>query len=138
MGYRTQHFKHLWRHSCLSLRMHHKGSCTKSSNCSDKIKMSKSTTGCWIKSFIPVENKNVKKFRATKSNINIFSQVSIKWIQKSASISALHITTWDIQLSSLIILVQPNLKSINFLQCSWPSCHHICINRHVCKMDFSD
>ena len=39
----------------------HGGSCTKPSNCSDKIKMPKSTTGCRIKSFIPVENMNVEK-----------------------------------------------------------------------------
>ena len=37
---------------CLSLRTYHGGSCTKPLNCSDKIKMPKSTTGCRRKSFI--------------------------------------------------------------------------------------
>ena len=45
MGYKTLYFKYLWRHSCLSSRIHHGGSCTKPSNCSDKINMPKSTTG---------------------------------------------------------------------------------------------
>ena len=40
--------------------------------------MPESTSGCLIKNFMPVENMNVKKFRATKSNINIFSQVSLE------------------------------------------------------------
>ena len=31
-----------------------------------------------LDAFIQVENMNVKKFRATKSNIIIFSQVSLK------------------------------------------------------------
>ena len=69
------------RHSYLSSNLRSR---TKSSNCSNKIKMSKSTTGCRIKSFIRIENMNVKKFRATKSDINIFSHISLKWIQKSA------------------------------------------------------
>ena len=89
MGYRTQYFTYLWRHSCLSLKIHHGGSCTKPSNCSDKIKMSKNTTGCQIESFIPIENMNVEKLRATKSNRCKFSQVSLKWIQKSASLRCL-------------------------------------------------
>ena len=86
MGYRTQYFKYLWRYSCLYLRIHHGGSCIKSSNCSNKIKMPKSTTGCWIKSFIPIENRNVDKLIATKNNTNAFSQVSLKLIQKRASL----------------------------------------------------
>ena len=36
---------------------------TKPSNCSDKIKMPKSSTGCRIKSIIPVENMNIEKLR---------------------------------------------------------------------------
>ena len=52
MGYRAQYFTYLWRRSCISLRIHHGGSCKKSSNRSDKIKMPKSTTGCRIKIFI--------------------------------------------------------------------------------------
>ena len=51
MEYRTQYFTYLWRYSCLSLRIHHGGSYTKPSNCCDKIKMPKITTGCRIKSF---------------------------------------------------------------------------------------
>ena len=70
MVYRTQYFTYLWRHSCLSLRIHHEGSCTKPSSCSDKIKMSKSTTGCRIKSFILVENMYVKKVKDTQSSKN--------------------------------------------------------------------
>ena len=50
----------------------------KSSNCSNKIKMSKSTTGCQTNSFIPVENLNVEKLRAAKINANKFSQVCLK------------------------------------------------------------
>ena len=86
MGYRTQYFKYLWRDSCPSLRIHRGESCIISSNCSNKIKLSKSTTGCQIKSFIPTENLNVEKLIATKINPNKFSQVSLKWIQKSASL----------------------------------------------------
>ena len=86
MAYRTQYFKYLWRHSCLSLRIHHGESCTKLSNCSDKIKMPKSTTGCPIKSFILIENLNVEELSATWSNLNNFSQVCLKRIQKSASL----------------------------------------------------
>ena len=78
MGYRNQYFMYLWRHSCLSLRIHHGRSCTKPSNCSDKIKMPKSTTGCWIKSFIPVENMNVAKLRDIYCNLNYSSQVSLR------------------------------------------------------------
>ena len=89
MGYRTQYFTYLWRRSCVSLRIHHGGSCTKPSNCSDEIKMSKSTTGCQIESFIPIENMNVEKLRATKSNRYKFSQAWLKWIQKSASLRCL-------------------------------------------------
>ena len=39
--------------------------------------MPKSTTGCQIISFITIENMNVEKLRATKSNPNMFIQVSI-------------------------------------------------------------
>ena len=74
MGYRTQYFKYLWRYSCLLLRIHHGGSCTKSSNCSNKIVMPKSTTGCRIKSFLPIENMNIEKPIATKSSPNNFSK----------------------------------------------------------------
>ena len=45
-----------------------------------KIKMPKNTAGYQIKSFIPIENVIVEKLRATKSNPNMFSQVSLKWI----------------------------------------------------------
>ena len=38
-----------------------RGKLHKASNYSDEIKMLKSITGCRIKSFIPVENMNVKK-----------------------------------------------------------------------------
>ena len=86
MGYRTQYFKYLWRYSCLSLRINHWGRCTKSPNCSNKIKMPKSTTGCRIKSFTPTENMNVETLRLTRISPNIFSQVSLKLIQKSASL----------------------------------------------------
>ena len=77
----------------MSLRIYHGGNCTKPSNCSDKIKMSNSTTGCQIKSFIPVENMNVEKLRETYSNINTFSQVSLKWIQKMTSLHCLLLPT---------------------------------------------
>ena len=62
----------------MSLRIHHRESCTKLSNWSNKIKMPKSTTGYRIKSSIPTENMNAKKLRATKCNSSIFSQVSLK------------------------------------------------------------
>ena len=48
--------------------------------------MSKSATGCRIKCFIPIENINVEKLRVAKFNPNEFSQVCLKWIQKSASL----------------------------------------------------
>ena len=89
MGYRTQYFKHLWRHGCLSLRIHHGVSCTKSSNCSNKIKMPKKTTGSQIKGFILIGNMNIEKLISTKSNPNNFSQDFLKWIQKSASLHCL-------------------------------------------------
>ena len=82
MRYRSQYLKYVWRHSCLSLRMYHVGSSTKSSTCSNKTKMLKSTTGCRIKNFIPTENMNFEKLRAGKINPNKFSQVCLKWIQK--------------------------------------------------------
>ena len=63
--YRTQYFTYLWRLSYLSLRIHRRGRWTKPSNCSNRIKMPKSTTGCQIKSFIQVENMNVEKLRDT-------------------------------------------------------------------------
>ena len=40
--------------------------------------MPTSTTGGQIKSFMPIENTNVEKLRATKSNLNKFSQVALK------------------------------------------------------------
>ena len=40
--------------------------------------MLKSTTGDQIKSFMPIENINVEKLRATKSNLSKFSQVALK------------------------------------------------------------
>ena len=58
--------------------MHRGGSCKKSSTCSNKIKMPKSSTGCRIKTFIPVENMNVEKLRADKINPNKLSQVCFK------------------------------------------------------------
>ena len=58
--------------------MHYGGSCAKSSTCPNKIKMPKSTTGCRIKCFIPIENMNVEKCRAAKINPNKFSQVCLK------------------------------------------------------------
>ena len=84
MEYRPQYFKDLWTHSYLSLRINHEGSCKKSSNCSNKIKMPKSTTGCRIRSFIPIEKMSVERCRAAMINPNKFSQVSLKWTQKSA------------------------------------------------------
>ena len=44
--------------------------------------MPKSTTGCRIESFIPIENMNFEKLRATKSNTNMFSRVSINEFKK--------------------------------------------------------
>ena len=37
-----------------------------------------STTACRIKSFIPIENRNIEKLGATKNNPNMFDQVSLK------------------------------------------------------------
>ena len=85
MGCRTQYFTYLWRYSWSVFKNSHRGSCTKPSNCSNKIKMPKSTTGCRIKSFLPVENMNVEKLRDIQSNLNNSSQVPLKLIQKSAS-----------------------------------------------------
>ena len=68
IGYKTQYLKYLWRDSCLSLKECTMESCTKPPNCSDKIKMPKSTAGCWIKIFIPIENMNV--------DLSNFSQLS--------------------------------------------------------------
>ena len=89
MGYGTLYFTYLWTHSCLSLRIDHGGSFTKPENCSDEIKMPKSTTEYRIKSFIPIENMNVEKLRDSKSNPSKFSKVSLTWIQKSASLRCL-------------------------------------------------
>ena len=50
----------------------------KSSTCSNKIKMPKSTTGCRIVNFIPVENMNIEKFRAAKVNPNMLKQICFK------------------------------------------------------------
>ena len=67
MRYRTQYLKYVWRHSCLSLRMYHVGSSTKSSTCSNKTKMPKTTTGCRIKNFIPIENIILRNSELAKS-----------------------------------------------------------------------
>ena len=116
MGYRTQYFTYLWRHSCLSLRIHHGWSCTKPSNCSDKIKMPKSTTGCRIKSFLPVENMNVEKLRDIQSNQNNSSQVPLKLIQKSASfrcIFSLHLFLFYNDFCKLLIIKDSLIYSWN-------------------------
>ena len=65
-------------------------SCTKLSNCYwNEINTPESTTECQIKTFIPIENMNVENLRATKSNRNMFSQVSFEWLQKSTSLRCL-------------------------------------------------
>ena len=64
--------------------MHDGGDLTKSSTCSNTIKMPKHTTGCRIRSFMPIENMNVEELRATKINTNKFTEVRLKRIQKSA------------------------------------------------------
>ena len=71
--------------------------------------MSNSTTGCQIKSFIPVENMNAEKLRETYSNTNTFSQVSLKWIQKIASLHCLLLPTYTNVFFSLMVFA-------NFLQ----------------------
>ena len=45
----------------------------KSSNYSNKIKMVNSTSGCRIKSFIPIENMNVEQLIAAMINTNTSS-----------------------------------------------------------------
>ena len=102
MGYKTQYFKYFWRYSCLSLRTHHGGSCTKPSNCFDKLEMPRSTTGCRIKSFMSVQIMNVEKLRDTESNLNTFSQVSVIWIQKSASPALLATANTNVLFSIMI------------------------------------
>ena len=85
MVYRTQYFKYLRRHSCLSLRIHH-GEAARS----HRIVLIKSKGRKVLleanKELIPIENMNVEKLGSTKSNPNMFSQVSLKCIQKSASL----------------------------------------------------
>ena len=88
-GYRTQYSKYLWRHSCLSLRMHHGWSCTKSSNCSNKIKMSKSTTGYRIKSFMPIESINVEKLSESYQRLPKYVWPSLSQMNSKKFISAL-------------------------------------------------
>ena len=47
--------------------------------------MPKSTTGCRIKSFIPVENMNVEKLRETQSSINKLARSLLNEFKKVVS-----------------------------------------------------
>ena len=74
VGHRNQYCIRLWRHGCLSYEWTMLEAARSYFNCSNKAKMPKS--------FMPIENMNVKKFRFTKLNTNKFSQGCLKWVQR--------------------------------------------------------
>ena len=58
MGYRTQYFTYLWRHSCLSLRIHHGVSCTKPSTALIKSRCQKVLLDAAQRAFLSTESWN--------------------------------------------------------------------------------